>query len=269
MSTNEETLKYYKNRYGYDSWPKDRRLNVNMFVWQFYLSGNEFSRWEPLSRRRVELDSHPPLITSTWLYQKNKQSRASTLNVDIFECETRDAAHDQLLQMLRQFQSPAVEEYSQEEIGDVAFTDPARRVLLFARANLAVSISNGSIDCVEVDEWALRFDDYLIKRPAKIEPELQPAVGQAATPAEPIDGDPIIPLDVRCEGPAGKQVWYKFFSRSGRVRCLRGHPYPCYRAGADAAQHQLTVFTINPSDGAGKQQLTLNVSQPGASPTVV
>ena len=53
MSTNEEALQFYKNRYGFDSWPKDRRLDTNMFIWQFYLSGNEFSRWEPLSLRRV------------------------------------------------------------------------------------------------------------------------------------------------------------------------------------------------------------------------
>lgn len=269
MSTQEETLKFYKHRYGFDSWPKDRRLNANMFVWQFYLAGNEFSRWEPLTRRRVELNSHPPLITSTWAYQKNKKSRSSTLNVDIFECETRASAHDQLLQMLRQFQSPAVEEYSQEEVGDVAFTDPTRRVLLFARANLAVSISNGSMDSVEVDEWALRFDEYLIKRPVKTEPGLEPAVEQATAQAEPIDGDPIIPLEVKPEGREGKKVWYKFFSRSGRVRRLRDRPYPCYRAKADAAQHRLTVFAVNPSDGAGKQQLTLEVGPPASNSTVV
>lgn len=260
MNVNEETLRFYREQYGFDSWSKDRGVNANLFIWHFYLAGGEFARWEPVSIRRVELPRMAPLVTSTWLYQKNKKSRVSTLSVDIVECERRADAHAELLQMLRQFQAGDPELYEYEEIGDVAFATPRRTSLLFTRANLAVKIGNGSEDAVEVDEWALHFDKYLIKRPAKTSPLLDPQVEAASAPFALLENDPLIPLEVGQTQWQERNVWYKFFSRTGRVRRYRGRV--CYRAAPESAQHNVTIYAVNPADGAGKQAIQVAVPEP-------
>lgn len=235
MARDEEYLEHLKQRHAYDNWRGINALAEELFIWHFFLCGNEFTGWQALRIQTVESPGSPPYITSIW--QGPDEDKEQLLNVDIFECASRPTAHQWLLERLGEFMSPLIQRREDIQIGDVAFAGPEGTQILFARANLVVSMSNGGADLVQVNDLASALDDRLIHRPdstgLKVTAEILPPDFALSDGSAPIAPGPFGSLE-------GKR-WYKLFSVSGQISSdgnrLR---YESTTAGA----HEVTTFSV-------------------------
>src|SRR5689334_3201449 len=103
-----------------------------------------------------ETSESPAFIRSFW---KQSAESPSILNLNIFECSSRTAAHNFLIKVLSQFQSPLLTRRDDLEVGDVAFALPGSTIVMFARANLVHVLRNAGTQTVPVEDVAREVDD--------------------------------------------------------------------------------------------------------------
>jgi hypothetical protein len=126
----------------------------------FRIEGPEFKNWR-LQRVKREEGAGTITLRSLW---GHGESGEELLSVDVVECASVKAAHDQLLEMLADVQSPKVEQQTGKTApGDVAF-GLANTMILFARANLAVWIRNAGPRVVPVGVVARELDAQILRR---------------------------------------------------------------------------------------------------------
>lgn len=243
MAPDDESLNHLKQRHDYDSWRGINTLDEELFIWHFVLCGDEFPGWRALRIQALESPGSPPYITSIW--QGPDEDKEQLLNVDVFECASRLAAHQWLLERLGEFMSPLIERREDFQIGDIAFAGPEGTQILFARANLVVSMSNGGADLVQVNDLASTLDNRFIQRPdntgLKVISEILPpdfalSDGTASAPIAPG------PLG----SPEGKR-WYKLFSASGEIA---NDGNQLRYASTTAGPHEVTTFSAVCGSGA-------------------
>ncbi len=127
-------------------------------VRDFDFDGREIRGWT-LHRRERRAD--PPGVRSLW---RHDDSSDELLGIDVFECGSVKAAHDQLLEVLGEIESGAVERRTEKNApGDVAF-GLANTMLLFAVANLVVWIRNAGRKLVPVSTVARDLEATLVRR---------------------------------------------------------------------------------------------------------
>jgi hypothetical protein len=120
----------------------------------------EFKNWK-LLRVRVEERARTIALRSLWAHG---DSGEELLSIDVLECASVKAAHDQLLEMLANVQSPKVERQTgKNSPGDVAF-GLANTMILFARVNLAVWIRNAGPRVLPVGVLARELDAQILRR---------------------------------------------------------------------------------------------------------
>jgi len=215
-----------------------------LFIWHFALCGNEFPGWQALRIQAVASPDSPPYITSIW--QGPDEDKEQLLNVDVFECKSRLDAHQWLLDRLGEFMSPLIGRRENLQIGDIAFAGPEDTQILFARANLVVSMSNGGADLVQVNDLAGALDDRLIHRPdgtgLKVISEILPpdfvlSNGSASASIAP--------------GPLGSlegKRWYKLFSASGEIASDGNR---LHYTSTTAGPHEVTTFSVACNGASG------------------
>jgi hypothetical protein len=124
------------------------------------LEGSEFKSWR-LHRMKHEEREGMEALLSLW---SRGDSVEELLSVEVFECDSVKIAHDQLLEELANVQSPKVERIKEKTApGDVAF-GLANTMILFARANLAISIRNAGPRVVPVGIVARELDALILRR---------------------------------------------------------------------------------------------------------
>lgn len=126
----------------------------------FRIEDLEFKNWK-LLRVKVEERATVIALRSLWAHG---DSGEALLSIDVLECASVKAAHDQLLEMLANLQSPKVERQTGKTApGDVAF-GLANTMILFARANLAVWIRNAGPKVVPVGVVARELDAQILRQ---------------------------------------------------------------------------------------------------------
>jgi len=139
----------------YGRGPRGRRV-----IKDFDFEGSELVEW---TLERMDRDERvkPVTIHSLW---RREETGSELLAVDIFECASVKAAHDQLIETLGEIESNAVERRSgKNAIGDVAF-GLNDTMVLFARGNLVVWIRNAGRPVVKVGALARSLDKMLERR---------------------------------------------------------------------------------------------------------
>jgi hypothetical protein len=126
----------------------------------FRIEGSLIKNWKLL---RVKCEEGAKIIALRSLWGHG-DSADELLSVEVLECASVKAAHDQLLEMLANVQSPKVERQPGKTApGDVAF-GLANTMTLFARANLAVWIRNAGPKVVPVGVVARELDAQILRR---------------------------------------------------------------------------------------------------------
>jgi hypothetical protein len=235
-------LDYLRKRHSYEMWRGRSTLEENLFIWRFFLSGNEFPGWRAQRIQTVESSGWPPYIKSIWQNPGGKPEEL--LSVDIYECESRIAAHEFLLQLLGQFMSPLMQRQEAAKVGDVAFAGPEDTQILFARADLVVSIANAGSDLVQVSEIARQLDNQLVGRPELTGLRVISAI---LPPDFVVQQDGVAAsLAVESLSPPESRRWHKFFSKTGEIYREKGRL--TYRS-TSTGPHEVTVFSVDPSQG--------------------
>lgn len=154
-----EQKRFVEKRYNAREWhgrSKHGRRAIKGFSFEQW----EIPGWKP---QRVLRDEHakPTTIRSLW---RHGESTSELLAVDVFECSSVEAAHDQLLEAFGNMESDSVERRTGKDApGDVAF-GLGDTMVLFARANLVVLIRNAGPTVVRVGDIARRLDRFLLLR---------------------------------------------------------------------------------------------------------
>jgi len=132
----------------------DRRV-----IEPFDLAGSELPGW---TLHRVRRDTHrtPPALHSLW---HRGEPEVELLAIDIWVCVSVAAAHDQLLEVLGNVQSDAVERHrGGGGIGDVAFT-LGHTMAVFARVNVVAQVRNAGPKTVDIEPIARAIDEILLR----------------------------------------------------------------------------------------------------------
>jgi hypothetical protein len=210
-----EQLEQLKRLHGYERWRGRNRLPENLFVWRLRLEGSELPGWRT---RRVQPITAPRMPRSTHsIWQPRDGDPDALLRIDVYECDSRDDAHQFLLRMLGEIETPLVQLRDEFGVGDVAFADPQDAVILFARANLAVRVANAGRKVIPVGPVAEQLDGYVAAKPDEVDEREAAGLVRAPRKRRAAKTGAEISLEVPRDDPDHVLV-QKFFSPTGELR---------------------------------------------------
>jgi len=248
--TSGQQFEELRERYAFDEWRGTRVSDECVLVWRFQLSGLELPGWVAHRIQTLRPAGMPPATLSLW--QDSRETRDTLLSVAFFECDSREAAHEQVLRLLGELEGVDLER--RDWPGDVAFGS-GDGVLLFARGNMTLLVHGDEARPGLALDAAARLDRLLAARPAPA-PE-GPAIiefraaGDAAAAGA-------VPLVVEAEAPPGREVWFKLYTRSGELRIEGGRPV--YVPAAAAGLREVTAYALDRDGSAGAEPLRLGGS---------
>ena len=196
-----------RQRFKLDEWRGERASDEDLHLFGFFFNGDELDGWNAERLRQVPADAWPPSTRTMWS-QGERSERL--LQVDVFECDSRADAHDLLVIVLGDFQSPLVERVSGP--GDVAFAHPGDMAIAFARGNAVSLVRTAGERTVEVGEAAAKLDEHLAARPepgGPVVPKIDYFRGRASA-----GGGELI-LDFEVADPLERPTWVKLWGWGG------------------------------------------------------
>jgi hypothetical protein len=155
------------------------------------------------------LQGEPPRamqqLKSFW---ESGDSPLVNMSVDVYECGSRAAAHEWLINVLGGFQLAQLSRCTEIEVGDVAFAVPTFATLLFARANVVALVRNAGLRVVKVTEIAQALDRKL----------LTPSDGAGSSTSQAPPGKARgQPGEITPSTDASAPLYYKVFSTIGTL----------------------------------------------------
>ena len=125
----------------------------------FSFTGSELNGWT-LHRARRDDRNAPPSLRTLW---HRGDPMAELLSIDLWECPSAAAATDQLVEILGNIQSDAIERRPGDtDIGDMEFA-LGDTMALFQHVNIVVWIRNAGPKIVGVEEVAREIDALLVR----------------------------------------------------------------------------------------------------------
>jgi hypothetical protein len=150
---------YLQKLYRTSDW-STRGGRTQRVIKDFNFDGSEIRRWR-VQRLRPDQQAMPPVIHSIW---SHGESTNELLAIDVFECKSIKAAHDQLIEALGNMESNAVARRTDKSApGEIAFS-LGDTMILFSRANVVVLIRNAGPRVVPVNAIASELDAVLVQR---------------------------------------------------------------------------------------------------------
>jgi len=243
-------------RHALEEWRGRTRLDENLFVWRLLLPPDQFTGFVPHRIQHVDRPPWPPMIQSLWR-RPSAAMESALLHLDAFECPSREAAHDLLVRLLGDVQSPLVARDETVPLGDVVFAGPGDSLLLFARANLVCVLRSAGRGRLPITGLAAHLDADFVRKP---EPHERAAAAPAITRLEaevPARKARFATLRMEAAEPAGSPLMYKFYSRSGEV--LREDDRLLYRAIRPGAQDVQVYAAAGDRGHAGEASLSFEL----------
>lgn len=176
-----ELMQALRDRYDVESWHSRRSTERHVFVWNANAS-LESAGLPGFARQRViqvDLELPPPdaevppaalsrtaaeaaparFLSASHTLWRSTSVAGAAVRVDLFECASLADAHDLVVWLLGEFESPYAERKTQP--GDVAFGGRGDTLLLFARANLVYLCRNVSRVLTPVFALAAHLDEFI------------------------------------------------------------------------------------------------------------
>ena len=137
-----QRLERLKKRYGYDEWPPAAGGELR----GVRIGEDLLPEWRLDHADVLRQEGRPPMTHAILT-----RGEGAALSLEVWECASAAAARDLLLALLDEFESPEVERVTgPRSVGDVTF-GYSEHMLLFARANLVVRVSNAGRELVPVE----------------------------------------------------------------------------------------------------------------------
>lgn len=154
--TQQEEL---KRRFKYEDWSHPDPAEEKAVLRNISLSGIESPDWSAYRIQRMTTKDFPPYVRSMW--QSSTAGTEVLIRVDLYECDSIQAAREFLLRILGEFQSNKIER-REGMVGDVAFSYPGDTMVLFSRSNIVVWLRNAGPKVVSVTFLAQQIDAHLL-----------------------------------------------------------------------------------------------------------
>jgi hypothetical protein len=245
--TRRELFAETAKRHSYDEWCGTNRLGEELLVWSFFLRGEELPGWTPRRIDEVLQPGWPRMIQSMWT-----PPEGGLALLDVFECSSRRKAHEFVITLVAQFESPLVTREEHPEIGDVVFAGPGDGLRVVARANLVMFLRSGDKPPVPIQDAAAQLDAELVSKPeAPAEPEAPTIVELRLATPEPARGSEA-PLMVAAEDPRREPLFYKCFSPSGELE-LRDDEIVYRHTSREPPR--LEVYAVAPGRAVARREL--------------
>lgn len=252
----DSVLQSLAHKYSFDDWRGVNRANQGLFIWRFVLAGDELPGWRRERSQVVDQPGHARAVHSVW--SRRRGATTSLLLLDAFECPSRVAGHDFLLQTLGQVQSPLIDRRQDTPVGDIAFSGPGQSLMLFARANVVFFLRNAGGDAPDVPDLAAGLDEQVAAEPQGalelppkpagklVLPLTAPPIPEALVLGEksPLRIEGAVPSSPReAPPPSEDHRWYKCFSSSGDFELEDGEPV--YVHGAEQPP-DVRIYVVDP-----------------------
>jgi hypothetical protein len=245
----DEALRSIKTAHGFEEWAGRTTLPVNLFIRHFFISESILEGWRLLRATPIQIPGSPQLVQSLWVPEAGPAE--ALLRLDVYECDSRRAAHELLIRLIGEFQSSVVTRRDEVGIGDVNFTPLGEGGVVFSRGNLVLSLGRAGTAPLPVMEIAKLVDERLTERPEGAAPRARPTARAVTASLEA--GESAGPRVLRVEpSPEDQPKYQKIFSASGDVR-VEGDQliYEPTRAGPP----EIEVFSIDPQGHADRQRV--------------
>ena len=241
-----------RREFGYEQWAGRTSLQESLAVWRYFVAPSLLQGWRLHGSQRF--DSGPATRTEL-IFTRPTREDDELLRVDVFECSSLVAAHEQLLRVVADFQSAAVTQVTGGP-GDVAFGN-GDFTQVFARANLVVMLRNAGRNLVPVTQSTRLIDAEITSRPEVVPNRVSPTL----TALELEDREPKVgsrvPIRVEAADPLGRDVWFKAFASGGDLSIEDDRlTYTARVAGS----HRMTVFVLNENQGVATRSLDVRVT---------
>lgn len=148
-----------QRRFNYEVWSHSDPTEEKAVLRNISLSGIESPGWSAYRIQRMTTKDFPPYVRSIW--QSSTAGTEVLIRVDLYECDSIQAAREFLLRVLGEFQSNKIER-REGMVGDVAFSYPGDTMILFSRSNIVVWLRNAGPQVVSVTFLAKQFDAHLL-----------------------------------------------------------------------------------------------------------
>jgi hypothetical protein len=154
--TQQEEL---KRRFNYEAWSHQDPTEARAVLRNISLSGIGSPDWSAYRIQRMTTKDFPPYVRSIW--QSSTAGTEVLVRVDLYECDSIQAAREFLLRLLGEFQSNQIVR-REGMVGDVAFSYPGDTMVLFSRSNIVTWLRNAGPKVVSVTFLAKQFDTHLL-----------------------------------------------------------------------------------------------------------
>ena len=246
---------HVKHRLRFHEWCGRNRLGQSLFVCNSAIESSDLPNWTLHRQRRIEpvwaaTDIHPAILAARSVERDSTpdvpppatrtiwtrvEQPDVVVRIDLLECASRDDAHERVVRMVADFESPLVSE-AEGPLGDVAFSGGGGGLILFARANLIYLLRNVGRLAVSVEPMALSLDAAAIPVPDR--GVAMSALHAPAAPASESD-DPTMELTLQ-DGPADRaQGCWKYMSPVGDFLMRERRVF--YR-GPSSGLRQITIY---------------------------
>jgi hypothetical protein len=156
-----EQRDFIEQRFDFSTWKGINRLDQDLLVRNISLPKDLVAGLDTSRIREIDPGDGSKLLRASWAAPGHKDA---VLVMDIRECESRDTAHQVLLELLENMQSPDVKRLEESDLGDIAFAHDSTTAVIFARGNIVFNISNGGEKVIDVNEIAKTIDHWLMKQ---------------------------------------------------------------------------------------------------------
>jgi hypothetical protein len=249
----EEAIRSIKRAHAFEEWAGRTTLPVNLFIRHFFLSESVLDGWRLLRATPIEVAGAPRLVQSLWAPEGGPAE--ALLRLDVYECDSRPAAHELLIRLVGQFQTSVVTRRDELGVGDVNFTPLGDGGVIFSRGNLVLVLSRAGTSPLPILDLARQVDERLTERPGGDAPRARRAAPAAAIRLArgETSGPREVELDAEGEGEGEAQPKYqKFFSSSGDLRVEGGR---LIYDPAGTGPPEIEVYSIDPQGNADRQSV--------------
>jgi hypothetical protein len=257
VTATSDGLEEFRRRHGFEDWRGARASDGELFVWGFFFGGQELPGRRALRIDTVDAPGWPPAVQSLWGVEKDESAPGEEplVRIDVYECTSRAEAHELVVRLLAEFQSPLIER-RRNGLGDVAFGMPGDRSLVLARANAAVIVRNAGTEIQAVEPVADEIDK-LFAAPldldrSTVRPEIRRVALAEGKPTRAVP----IELMIEAEDPLGRRVWFRLSAKGGEFSSRDGRVF--YAPEVEGAQ-AVKVAAINENLGVATQTLEFEV----------
>ena len=271
-------LEELKRHYAFDQWAGRSRTAQRLFVLDYDLTRHPTGGGtmqsvrklatvpagevlhEPVLSADATVVPPPPPKATRLFWRPEGTGEDVVVDVQIFECVSRAAAHELLLVLLGAFQSPALVRRDDLNLADVCFTTPRDAAILFVRGNLVHLLRNAGRRAVPLLDVAATFDAPLAQTVADTAQR-----AKSRKKAKPVQKGQSVPLRVT-ETPLAAAVEFVEEAAPAETRVI-AQGGEVYWDGTtlsylpdEEGQHEVIVQTVATEDGAETETLRFSVS---------